>query len=98
MTKTKQIKLLGEFIELELKEKHPNKEYIECAQEAIDTLKALLAKEQRRLQIYEQAITLNKRKRETAYQNRILIKAGTHESCKQREIRLNKERRAKLSA
>lgn len=99
MTKAKRIKLLEEFIQLELKKEHPHKEYIETAQKAITSIQKALANEKRRLEIYIQAITLNKRKRETAYQNRILIKAGMRESCRQRKIRLYKERRAaKLSA
>lgn len=98
MTKAKQIKLLEDFIELEMKEEHPHKEYIETAQKAIASIQKALANEKRRLQIYEQAITLNKRKRETAYRNRMLIKAGARESCRQRKIRLNKRYRAKLSA
>lgn len=38
----------------------------------------------------------NRKKRETAYENRKLIKAGNRESCRQRKIRLNRERRQAL--
>ena len=39
---------------------------------------------------------MNRKKRETAYENRRLIKAGKRESCRQRKIRLNRERRQVL--
>lgn len=40
--------------------------------------------------------SINRKKRETAYENRKLIKAGERESYRQRKIRLNRERRQAL--
>lgn len=98
MSKTKRIKLLEEFIELEKKEKEPKQEYIDWANEEIIKLKNALKKEAQRISIFLNEHTLNKKKRETAYKNRKLIKAGVRESCRQRKIRLNKERRIALKA
>lgn len=64
MSKTKRIKALKEFIELE-------------------KLNKILT-------------SINRKKRETAYENRKLIKAGERESYRQRKIRLNRERRQAL--
>lgn len=61
MSKTKRIKALKEFIELEKLNKNPVQEYIDWAEEEIT-----------------------------------LIKAGERESCRQRKIRLNRERRQAL--
>lgn len=47
--------------------------------------------------IYLQLIRENSWKREQAYENRKLVKAGEHESCKQRKRRLRKEYLAKKS-
>lgn len=98
MSKTKKIKLLEEFIELEKKEKEPKQEYIVWANEEITKLKDALKKEAQRVKVYLLSITLNKQKRETAHVNRRLIKADVRESCRQRKIRLNKERRNALKA
>lgn len=45
--------------------------------------------------IYLQLIRENSWKREQAYENRKLVKAGKRESCKQRKRRLHKEHLAK---
>lgn len=66
--------------------------------EKADVLRRELEAEERRIKIYLTVLTANKLKREQAYINRKQIKAGERESCRQRKIRLNKERRAKLSA
>lgn len=47
--------------------------------------------------IYLQLIRENSWKREQAYENRKLVKAGKRESCKQRKRRLHKEHLAKKS-
>lgn len=94
MSKTKRIKILEEFIELEKKEKEPKQEYIDWANEAITKLKVALQLKETQRNVYLTAITLNKKRRETAYKNRKLIKASIRESCRQRKIRLNKERKA----
>jgi hypothetical protein len=52
MSKTKRIKLLEGFIELESKELNPNKEYIAICQEAADKLKQELKVEERRINHY----------------------------------------------
>lgn len=93
MNKTKRIKPLEVFIELESKEVNPNKEYIAICQEAVDKLKQELEIEERRVKHYLILLTANKRKREQSYINRKQVKAGEHESYRQRKIRLNKERR-----
>lgn len=93
MSKTKRIKQLEGFIELESKEVNPNKEYIAICQEAVDKLKQELEIEERRVNHYLILLTANKRKREQSYINRKQVKAGEHESYRQRKIRLNKERR-----
>ena len=92
MNKTKRIKQLEVFIELESKEVNPNKEYIAICQEAVDKLKQELEIKERRVNHYLILLTANKRKREQSY-NRKQVKAGEHESYRQRKIRLNKERR-----
>lgn len=85
-TKTKRIKALKEFIELEKLNKNPVQEYIDWAEEEIA-----------KLETYFLILTsMNRKKRETAYENRKLIKAGNRESCRQRKIRLNRERRQAL--
>lgn len=66
--------------------------------EKADALRRELEAEERRIKIYLTVLTTNKLKREQAYINRKQIKASERESCRQRKIRLNKERRAKLSA
>lgn len=47
--------------------------------------------------IYLQLIRENSWKREQAYENRKLVRAGKRESCKQRKRRLRKEHLAKKS-
>lgn len=96
MSKTKRIKQLEGFIELESKEVNPNKEYIAICQEAADKLKQELKIEERRVNHYLILLTANKRKREQSYINRKQVKAGERESYRQRKIRLNKERRESL--
>ena len=86
MSKTKRIKALKEFIELE----KLNKE------EEIAKLEAYLKKEHQRVTNYLILTSINRKKRETAYENRKLIKAGERESYRQRKIRLNRERRQAL--
>lgn len=98
MSKTKRIKLLEEFIELEKKEKEPKQEYIVWANEEITKLKDALKKEAQRVKVYLLSITLNEQKRETAHTNRRLIKVDVRESYRQRKIRLNKERRIALKS
>lgn len=95
-TKTKRIKALKEFIELEKLNKEPVQEYIDWAEEAIAKLEAYLKKEYQRVTNYLILTSINRKKRETAYENRKLIKAGNRESCRQRKIRLNRERRQAL--
>lgn len=103
MSKTKRIKALKEFIELEKLNKNPVQEYIDWAQEYIDwakeeiaKLEAYLKKEHQRVTNYLILTSINRKKRETAYENRKLIKAGERESYRQRKIRLNRERRQAL--
>ena len=96
MSKTKRIKLLEGFIELESKEMNPNKEYIAICQEAADKLKQELKIEERRMNTYLTLLKVNKQKRNDSYTNRKLIKTGERESYRQRKIRLNKERRENL--
>ncbi len=95
-TKTKRIKALKEFIELEELHKEPIQEYIDWAKEEIAKLEAYLKKEHRRVTNFLILTSMNRKKRETAYENRKLIKAGNRESCRQRKIRLNRERRQAL--
>lgn len=87
MSKTKRIKALKEFIELEKLNKNPVQEYIDWAKEEIAKLEAYLKKEHQRVTNY---LIL------TSYENRKLIKAGERESYRQRKIRLNRERRQAL--
>lgn len=96
MSKTKRIKLLEGFIELESKELNPNKEYIAICQEAVDKLKQELKVEERRINHYLILLTANKCKRKQSYINRKQVKVGECESYRQRKIRLNKERRESL--
>lgn len=86
MSKTKRIKALKEFIQ----------EYIDWAEEEIAKLKVYLKKERQRVTNFLILTSMNRKKRETAYENRRLIKAGKRESCRQRKIRLNRERRQVL--
>lgn len=85
-TKTKRIKALKEFIELEKLNKNPVQEYIDWAEEEIA----------KRVTNFLILTSMNRKKRETVYENRKLIKAGNRESCRQRKIRLNRERRQAL--
>lgn len=97
MSKTKRIKALKEFIELEkIKQKNPVQEYIDWAEEEIAKLEKYLKKEHQRVTNFLILTSMNRKKRETAYENRKLIKAGSRESCRQRKIRLNRERRQAL--
>lgn len=98
MSKTKRIKALKEFIELEKLNKNPVQEYIDWAEEEITKLKVYLKKERQRVTNFLILTSMNRKKRETAYENRRLIKAGKRESCRQRKIRLNRERRQVLKA
>lgn len=97
-TKTKRIKALKEFIELETLHKEPVQEYIDQAKEEIAKLEAYLKKEHQRVTNFLILTSMNRKKRETAYENRKLIKAGNRESCRQRKIRLNRERRQALKS
>jgi hypothetical protein len=97
-TKTKRIKALKEFIELETLHKEPVQEYIDWAKEEIAKLEAYLKKEHQRVTNFLILTSMNRKKRETAYENRKLIKAGNRESCRQRKIRLNRERRQALKS
>mgnify|MGYP004432450229 CR=1 FL=1 len=97
-TKTKRIKALKEFIELETLHKEPVQEYIDWAKEGIAKLEAYLKKEHQRVTNFLILTSMNRKKRETAYENRKLIKAGNRESCRQRKIRLNRERRQALKS
>lgn len=90
-TKTKRIKALKEFIELETL-------HIDWAKEEIAKLEAYLKKEHQRVTNFLILTSMNRKKRETAYENRKLIKAGNRESCRQRKIRLNRERRQALKS
>lgn len=76
--------------------KEPVQEYIDWAEEEIAKLEAYLKKERQRVTNYLILTSMNRKKRETAYENRKLIKAGNRESCRQRKIRLNRERRQAL--
>jgi hypothetical protein len=62
----------------------------------ITKLEAYLKKERQRVTNFLILTSINRKKRETAYENRKLIKAGERESCRQRKIRLNRERRQAL--
>lgn len=95
-TKTKRIKALKEFIELEKLNKNPVQKYIDWAEEEIAKLETYLKKERQRVTNFLILTSMNRKKRETAYENRKLIKAGNKESCRQRKIRLNRERRQAL--
>ena len=95
-TKTKRIKALKESIELETLHKEPVQEYIDWAEEEIAKLETYLKKERQRVTNFLILTSMNRKKRETAYENRKLIKAGNRESCRQRKIRLNRERRQAL--
>lgn len=96
MSKTKRIKALKESIELETQKIEPVQEYIDWAKEEVAKLEAYLKKEHQRVTNYLILTSINRKKRETAYENRKLIKAGNRESCRQRKIRLNRERRQAL--
>lgn len=98
MSKTKRIKALKEFIELEKWKIEPVQEYIDWAEEEITKLEAYLKKEHQRVTNFLILTSMNRKKRETAYENRRLIKAGNRESCHQRKIRLNRERRQTLKS
>lgn len=86
MSKTKRIKALKEFIELEKLNKNPVQEYIDWAEEEITKLEAYLKKERQRVTNFLILTSINRK----------LIKAGERESCRQRKIRLNRERRQAL--
>lgn len=96
MSKTKRIRALKESIELETLKIEPVQEYIDWAKEEVAKLEAYLKKEHQRVTNYLILTSINRKKRETAYENRKLIKAGNRESCRQRKIRLNRERRQAL--
>lgn len=96
MSKTKRIRALKESIELETGKIEPVQEYIDWAKEEVAKLEAYLKKEHQRVTNYLILTSINRKKRETAYENRKLIKAGNRESCRQRKIRLNRERRQAL--
>ena len=96
MSKTKRIRVLKELIELEKCKKEPVQEYIDWAEEEITKLEAYLKKERQRVTNFLILTSMNRKKRETAYENRKLIKASNRESCRQRKIRLNRERRQAL--
>lgn len=96
MSKTKRIRVLKELIELEKCKKEPDQEYIDWAEEEITKLEAYLKKERQRVTNFLILTSMNRKKQETAYENRKLIKAGNRESCRQRKIRLNRERRQAL--
>lgn len=89
MSKTKRIKALKEFIELEKLNKNPVQEYIDWAEEEIAKLEKYLKKEHQRVTNFLILTSMNRK-------NRKLIKAGSRESCRQRKIRLNRERRQAL--
>lgn len=88
MSKTKRIKALKEFIELEKLNKEPVQEYINWAEEEIAKLEAYLKKEHQRVTNYLILTSINRK----------LIKAGERESYRQRKIRLNRERRQALKS
>lgn len=96
MSKTKCIKALKESIELETWKIEPVQEYIDWAKEEVAKLEAYLKKERQRVTNFLILTSMNRKKRETAYENRRLIKAGNRESCRQRRIRLNRECRQAL--
>lgn len=96
MSKIKRIRVLKELIELEKCKKEPDQEYIDWAEEEITKLEAYLKKERQRVTNFLILTSMNRKKQETAYENRKLIKAGNRESCRQRKIRLNRERRQAL--
>lgn len=98
MSKIKRIKALKEFIELEKQNKEPVQKYINWAEEEIAKLEAYLKKERQRVTNFLILTSMNRKKRETAYENRMLIKAGNRENCCQRKIRLNRERRQALKS
>ena len=97
MSKTKCIKALKEFIELEKLNENPVQEYIDWAEEEIAKLEAYLKKEHQRVTNYLILTSIHRKKtRDSFYENRKLIKAGERESYRQRKIRLNRERRQAL--
>lgn len=96
MSKTKRIRAPKESIELETRKIEPVQGYIDWAKEEVAKLEAYLKKEHQRVTNYLILTSINRKKRETAYKNRKLIKAGNRESCRQRKIRLNRERRQAL--
>lgn len=96
MSKTKEIKVLEEFIRLEKLEENPRQDYIEACEESANKLKKKLKAEENRVSRYLILISQNTNKRKESYNNRKLIKAGERESYRQRKIRLNKERRESL--
>lgn len=98
MSKTKRIKALKESIELETWKIEPVQEYIDWAKEEVAKLEAYLKKERQRVTNFLILTSMNRKKRETAYENRKLIKASSRESCRQRKIRLNRERRQTLKS
>ena len=93
MTKTKRIKLLKAAISIGLLSIIDIKY---CEKEIAELEKQLKAEEQR-IHIFLMKCSENSLKRKEAYENRKLIKAGERESCRQRKIRLNKERRDSLN-
>lgn len=93
MTKTKRIKELKAAIATGLL----SSEDIEFYKESIAKLEKQLEAEKKRIQIFLVKSSENSIKRKEAYENRKLIKAGERESCRQRKIRLNKERRNSLN-
>lgn len=80
-TKTKRIKALKEFIELEKLNKNPVQEYIDWAEEEIAKLETYLKKERQRVTNFLILTSMNRKKRETAYENRKLIKASNREAA-----------------
>lgn len=93
MTKTKRIKELKATIATGLL----SSEDVEFCKESIAKLEKQLEAEKKRIQIFLVKSSENSIKRKEAYENRKLIKAGERESCRQRKIRLNKERRNSLN-
>lgn len=82
MSKTKRIKALKEFIELEKLNKEPVQEYIDWAEEEIAKLEAYLKKEHQRVTNYLILTSINRKKRETAYENRKLINRERRQALK----------------
>lgn len=92
MTKTKRIKQLKAAISTGLLSIIDTKY---CEKE-IAKLEKQLKAEKQRVHIFLIKCSENSLKRKEAYENRKLIKAGERESCRQRKIRLNKERKESL--